>query len=441
MKVTISEIYPHLGQARRVRFQVEPDHHDVVYNEKLRGKLNLRDVDIDLLGGVRVDRIHPDLLGLAALLLVAPMSKRKIELNIPVSEGFKQCAASSGLIQVHAPVDLSLARRAFPTRPRPGLAFSGGVDSCAALLLMSPETVPVFLHRRRPCASGPSNYNDSAALFSCGKALEAGYDLQCIGTSLEFVRKPVGNPVDWSNSAPAIVNADALSLDSISFGMIAESAYWTGGPHFSDLKTRPRFAAWAPVFEYCGVPISLPTAALSEVLTYKICATSGQHLAPQSCVRGTPSNPCMRCFKCFRKGLVEAALRRAEPDAEILANLLPRSEVAGKLLEVPIHHEIVIAWALNRCRNPDHEFLRRLAAKLRVVCDFGGSLAFLERYYSKGLEYTVSAQRAGVEQKIRTFCDPMTPEDEVHLEHWMAEPLTSSQSYREGQESLRAVLE
>lgn len=440
MKVDISEVYPRLGESRKIRIQVKPDAADIEYNKKIRGKLNHQDVYINIINGSRLDRIHPDLLGLTVLLLIAPMSKRRIELNIPVSDGFKQSTARSGLIHVDSPTDASLARREVPVKPRPGLAFSGGVDSCAALLLMPIQTVPVFLHRQPPPNSGLSNYSDSAALLSCEKVLEAGYDLQCIGTSLEYIRKPVGNPVDWSNSAPAVVNADGLALDSISFGMIAESAYWTGGDYFSDLKTRGRYAAWAPVFDYCHIPISLPTASLSEVITQKICLIAGQHLAPQSCIRGSAMKPCGHCFKCFRKGLVESALRKTKQDTAVWHALTRGSEVAKKVLEVPIHHEIVIAWALNNCQCAESEVFRRLLEKLGPVCGYGHSLSFLEKYYPDGIEYTAPSMRDGVEKNIRSYCAPMSTEDKKFFEQWQAKPLNDSPTYQQGQKNLLDLL-
>lgn len=440
MKVTISESNGHSSSTWRARFVVEPDKFDIAYNNKLKGKLNLRDVDIDLVPGARLDQIHPDLLGLTALLLVAPLSKNKVELNIAVSEGFKE-TVSKNLIALEAPVNRAISRRAVSPAHRPGLAFSGGVDSCAALLLMPRNTVPVFLHRRRPENAIPGIYNDSAALATLDLVRKEGYDVQRIETSLEYIRKPIGNPVDWSNSAPAIVNADALSLNSISFGLIAESAFWTGGPYFSDLKTRTRYAAWAPIFEYCNTPLSFPTASLSEVLTSKICAVSGGNFKPQSCVRGEPSKPCKRCFKCFRKGLVDAALARSFPAKEILDNVQPGSEVGKKLLEVPVHHEIVVAWAVDYCRAPDNSVFTKLRDKLSVVSDYGSRLRFMDRYYSKGLEYVAPEIRAVVEENIKKYCDPMTPQDERYFEAWKAEQLNNAGSYVAAQNELQRFLQ
>lgn len=438
MKVSISELKEPTILNNRARFRVEPDKFDLDYNTKIRGRLNLRDVDIDLVGGGDLKSVHPDLIGLTALLLIAPFTKKLVELTFPVSEGFKKVVRDN-LVQLSAPAG-NVSRRSVPAQSRPGLAFSGGVDSCAALELMPKNTVPVFLHRRAPPNAVQGIYRDSAALYTLERVRERGYDVQRVETSLEYIRRPIGNPVDWSNSAPAIINADNLGLDSISFGLIAESAFWTGGPNFSDLKSRTRFAAWAPIFEYCNVPMSFPTASLSEVVTSKICNIASTDLKPQSCVRGEPLKPCKRCFKCFRKGLVEAALTRSFADEENLNNAGRGSEVAGKLLEVPIHHEIVLSWAVDYCRQSENETFLRLRDKLSVVSAYGTRLRFLERYYSKGLEYTAPSIRDEVERNIRRFCDPMNSEDEQWFEAWNAEQLNANPQYMKAQEDLNELL-
>ncbi len=443
MKVHVSELYAPETQCWRICFKAQPDQADIEYNNKIRGKLNRREVDIDLVGDARLDTIHPDLIGLTALLLVAPFSRRTLSINLPMSDGFVKTVRKH-LLHFEAPANNALSRRQTPQDARPGLAFSGGVDSCAALTLMPKHTVPVFLHRRQPPGSASGGYDPSAALASCAAARDHGYDVQKIQTSMEYIRKPVGNPIHWSNSAPAIVNADTLGLNSISFGLIAESAYWTGGPYFSDLKTRDSYSKWAPIFEYCNIPLSFPTAALSEVLTSKICMKADVDFLPQSCVRGEPGKPCQNCFKCFRKGLVEAALEDRHLPSVLVSNTTKGSEVAKKLLEKPIHHEIVMAWAvaaLRKTSNTEQAVIDALEHKLGSVSDYGQNLDFLDKYYPPGLEYTASDIRTGVERKIQKFCLPMSAANQEYFMAWSADTFQTAGSYEAGQQELEALLD
>ena len=52
--------------------------------------------------------------------------------------------------------------------------------------------------------------------------------MKIIESDLEYVRDPVGFPVDVANSVPAILMADYLKLDSIAFGTIMEASYGVG---------------------------------------------------------------------------------------------------------------------------------------------------------------------------------------------------------------------
>jgi len=114
--------------------------------------------------------------------------------------------------------------------------------------------------------------------------------------------------------------------------------------------------------------------------------------------------------------------------------------VAKKLLEVPIHHEIVLSWAVDYCRQSESDTFLRLRDKLRVVSAYGTRLRFLERYYSKGLEYTAPSIRAVVEENIKRFCDPMNSEDERWFEAWNAETLNANPQYLNAHEALNELL-
>ena len=88
---------------------------------------------------------------------------------------------------------------------RPGLAFSGGVDSTAALALMPATTAPIFMDR--PIRS-KSLYDKDAVRHSCLEVERLGYDMHVIQCDLEYVRNPGGLPVDVANSVPAVLMAD-----------------------------------------------------------------------------------------------------------------------------------------------------------------------------------------------------------------------------------------
>ena len=55
-----------------------------------------------------------------------------------------------------------------------------------------------------------------------------GREVLTIKSDLEYIRNPVGFPVDVANSSPAILIAQKMGFNSIAFGTILESAYGIG---------------------------------------------------------------------------------------------------------------------------------------------------------------------------------------------------------------------
>lgn len=323
-----------------------------------KGQLGSPKVFVEL--KCRPQDIHPDLVGLACLLTVEPFTASEITLSQPVSPFFAR-AFQDHFNKRIGPTDDSITPRVTPESGREGVAFSGGVDSCAALSVMPRDSVPIFLDRATD-GQRRTMYRQDAALASCRAVASCGYDVHVVRSNLEYGRRPIGFPVDWSNSVPAVLHADHLSLRSIAFGTVLESAYRLGSNAYSDLKSRKFFGAWAAIFEAVGLPICLPVAGLSEVLTAQLALTAEvQAWMPQSCVRGEPGNPCGSCFKCFRKTILENAIRgRRTPDKHYEL-FVTSKEVQKKLLGLPIHHEIVLAYSLHTAGRSSNPVNRRFA--------------------------------------------------------------------------------
>src|SRR5690606_21051487 len=108
------------------------------------------------------------------------------------------------------------------------IAFSGGVDSVAALAILPQNTIAIFMNRIAKRVGKPGLYRADAALQTCDDVRRSGYDVRVVDTSMELMRDPIGFAVDWTNAVGAVAHADQLDLRSISFGMIAESAFATG---------------------------------------------------------------------------------------------------------------------------------------------------------------------------------------------------------------------
>ncbi|MEZ0171833.1 DUF6395 domain-containing protein [Microvirga sp. TS319] len=423
-----------------LKLSVTPDQEDVEYYSARKGKLGHHEVSFSLEPGWSLEKTHPDLYGLMCLLVLRAFTMRSIVLDRPVSSTFAEIVHKNLKIEI-GPVDPKIAPREMPSNARDGVAFSGGVDSCAALFLMPKNAVPIFMKRSSPPAlAKDSLYRADAALSSCDAVARAGYDVRQLETSLEYVRNPIGFPVDWSNAAPGVLHADQLGLRSFSFGTIAESAYFLGHEHFSDLKSRAIYRNWAPVFDGAALPMCLPVAGLSEVTTSRIAIECVPEWLPQSCVRGEAGRPCMRCFKCFRKTLLEARITgRKVPDGYF--DIVRKSrEVSNRLLAQPIHHEDGLAYSLHGQWNYDDPIYQALKLKTTPMYDYGKGLGFLERFYSPAYEYVPEIVREEFKSKLGRHVAAMTRDDIEIMENWNLHTLTDDERYKRGQAALSSAL-
>ena len=101
------------------------------------------------LGNYKTEEVHPDLICLTAILLCNPFVGEELNIKFPMSKKFLksvQSVITRYRLVASAPHIDEIKDR---TEGVPGLAFSGGADSSAALALLPGECVPIFLWRRR----------------------------------------------------------------------------------------------------------------------------------------------------------------------------------------------------------------------------------------------------------------------------------------------------
>lgn len=382
---------------------------------------------------------HPDLEALLALLVYGPFAVTDMHVSRGVSAAFADAVINSLNIRV-SPVDLTLSPRRLPTAGRDALAYSGGVDSTAALALLPEDTIPIFMHRVPLPGGARGLYRPDAALQSCTDVQTSGYHAEIVDTTMEYAREPIGFAVDWTNASGAILLADHLGLRSVSFGMVAESAFHIGHPRFSELARRSVYAGWAPLFERVGVPISLPTSGLSEVMTSKIATEQAFRWSSQSCIRGTAEQPCMNCFKCFRKGILEARIFDQPVDPSHFDIALNSAEVKRRLLEQPIHHEDVLAFSVHGLRCDGHPVLAALQRKTEALLDYSDGVCFAESIYPGFSRYVPDFIVDHVTNRLSEYAS-MASEHAIGIfEGWDTMSLCGEPSYREGQSQLERLL-
>lgn len=122
----------------------------------------------------------------------------------------------------------------------------------------------------------------------------------------------------------------------------------------------------------------------------------------------------MSCWKCFRKSLLENALGQNELDQGALREMLRSSEVRSKLSSLPISHENVVSFALNRTGAMNNSEMGSLVER---VCGLG-SLPFLSKWYSPSLKLVPDNWSMECAMGIQKYLSPMNRREEGEIENW-----------------------
>jgi len=356
-----------------------------------------------------IDSIHPDVLALVTILIIYPFTGSKIILPMGVSKTLHDKFKESTKKEI-LPINYQLKPRITPENGFPALSYSGGVDSTAALSLLPPETKLFFLDRIIPLNTW-TLYKKEAAHFACKKLREYGYSVYAISTDLEYVRSPVGFPVDVATAIPALLLSDYMNLDSIAFGTPLETAYRISNPVFEDYAKRLHYLRWGKLFEIVGVPFNQVVAGISEVGTLKIVMNSPYKDIAESCVRGQIGKPCMNCFKCFRKKLMELTIKNQNIDDDFLSKLFKISAAQLYLTQFPAYFECIFAYITSKY-NGNHELMNLLKKKTRGdVLD----LDWFEKWYSPSIELIPPKYQNFVKNQISKYLKTMTESDEYNM--------------------------
>lgn len=365
---------------------------------------------------VGAQRPHPDVEALALLLVVARCAIDEVTVPSPVSLPFAT-AVEKQLGLALRPVDEALEVRRPPTGGRPGLAFSAGVDSTAVLAVLPESTVSYFLERVTPPKSPRSQLTTEAALQACHDLERMGRTVRVLGSDLEFVPPKPGFPEHFANAVPALLCSDLDGLDAISWGVIAESAYRLGKYRFEQFLGRRVNARWYALFAAVGLPMLNPLLGVSEIGSTTIARESPYGHLASSCVRGGSEGPCQRCWKCFRKGVLDAALTDRWPDRPVLNQLMHSHSVRAALAQVPIKHEIGLTWALARY-DGSHELLNLLARRVRAGEE---DVSFLEGWYPPSSETWPDHYRTAIEAELGDRWPRQTRSQQAAMEAFSVE--------------------
>lgn len=370
-------------------------------------KMVKRNFSIKLPNINSLDEIHNDHLALSSYLVIRPWIKEKIQFGRPVSKKFADSLKKFNL--KITPIDDALPSYENDSGKYAALAFSGGADSTAALSVLPRTTIPIFLNRP---ITRFTRYKKEAALHACNTISKAGFDCWIVDCDLELLRDPVGFPTDLSNGVPAILLSQKLAIFTICYGTILESLYSLGRLKFKEYIQTSHWKMWWNVFESAGLPLSFPVGGISEVGTEIICSKSNLGILAQSCIRGKVGEPCMNCWKCFRKTTVRNGLGISEYNTRMMNRLIKTKEVKKKLASLPVSHENVLLFSLSRL-NLDAlppSFISRFENEF--------NLDYLQKWLPDSIEFVHPRIQLEVKKNISKFLEEMDSNEISLLKSW-----------------------
>ncbi|SDD03597.1 DUF6395 domain-containing protein [Auraticoccus monumenti] len=374
------------------------------------------------------DGVHPDLVALSVLLVAQPWTGSRLVLRGVDGVSERLAAAVRSAYGIELTADPRLEPRSAPADGRPGLAFSGGVDSTAAMVLLPRETPLLFLNRVGPDRSpSTSQYQSAAALRALDELSREGRETYAVDTDLEHTRRPTGFPTHWANAVPALLLADRLRLHSISWGMVLEAAFMVGSAGgFQDWSGRRAMRRLSALFAAVDLPVSPVVAGLSEIATARVVHGSPYSSITQSCIQGSVE-ACGRCKKCFRKGLLDAALSSKRWTSADLDVFYREEPVRRVLSEVPLHHENVYGFLLSGYAGSDR-VLSLMRRQLRVE---GADHTLFDRYYPDALRLVHRSHRAHVRSALLQHLGPMSADEVARVQAWRPVGVADAQAHEE----------
>lgn len=361
--------------------------------------------------------VHPDLLALAVLTVVLPWAGSGISFPKPVSRRFAECVADVFGLRVKG-IDEDLPPR--EKGKKGALAFSGGVDSFAAALILPDETVKVSCIRKRH--QELPDRHPAYSTHAIRKITEFVDNAHAVYADLEHIVGPFPQYPTWpALSSPCLLLADHFDLHSVSFGSIMGAIYLQSGRRFAAVDSPD--AEWRKLFAAAGLDLNKPVAGLTEIATAVVVNQSAYRDIAASCQFGSYQHPCMQCRKCLRKYFIHLAVSGEKPRRDILDDFWQQKMIRTYLCSPPpvrFHHIYLHAFSgINRAdlTVPFQLFYDKLMID-------GQDVDWCRRYYPPALAAFIpdKHRRSMVERGISGFLERMDDQDMQAIENFNAYP-------------------
>ena len=274
----------------------------------------------------------------------------------------------------------------------PGLSFSGGVDSTAAMCLMPNDTHLFYLERNFESMIQHENAHRFIARLE-----NEGRRVVPIQSNHELIRtfhgKNPGFSTDYACMAHLILVADYYDLDAAGTGMPLENTYFFHGSKIRDFKESGFWKRYSPIFSYLGIPIYQPVAGCSEIVNNTIVNENGYKGFATSCLRSDiAGETCNCCWKCFRKNIFNDLEWEMSP------------EISTFLAKRPLKQGIATLYALQMMYKGKQQIPDEAKDLISLM---KSDLHFLNHYWGPSLELLPRKYAKSTEKKLNTIIPKM----------------------------------
>lgn len=271
---------------------------------------------------------------------------------------------------------------------RPGLSFSGGIESTSAMLLMPRNTVVAYNERDFESMLK----HDNAHRFIKRLRWRHLRRIHVIKSDHEKIRtnwgKMNGFSTDLACAVHLILLADYYNLDSIAVGMPIDNSWLDKGRKFRDFPSCGWYRKWMSPFAAAGLEINLVVNMISQAGCLEVVRKKGLANWAQSCLRAPAGKTCGRCWKCFFKN----SLLGHEIDVTSI-------EISEFSSTDPLKTAAMVLYATKQTG---------MFAELPQLERFADiDMSWFTGIYEPGLDLLPNKYRAGIESNLRHLLSAM----------------------------------
>ncbi len=309
-----------------------------------------------------------------------------------------------------------------PSRPpgsRPGLAYSGGTDSTAALLVMPPSTALAYHERDFP---SQLRHHNAHRMFTEAER-RWGRSVIRVRSDHELIRTHFGHRLGFSEDmavmAHLLLLGDYLDLDSVGVGTNLCGSYFEQGMRWRDFADSGLCQTLAPRLASIGLGMFWAVAGCHGTLSQQIMVREGLEDVALGCVRGA-GEPCRTCINCFR---TDARLGRA---------LRLSREVRRKVLQTDPMHAASYVETFGSAERLGLRLPRRVLRHPMIRANRHVDLSIFDRHYPPALDLILKRYRDDTRARLERYARPMTPPYPVEQIDFTPVPVGSRRGSRRG---------